>query len=529
MAEKRQNFLSGAATLAAGVAVVKLISALYKIPLGNLIGNVGMAHFNVAYALYGLLLTLSTSGLPVALSRLVSAADAQGRGNQVRKIFSSSLLLFLLLGAAGMGVMLFGADWYAAGQGDSMAGLSIRALAPAVLCVCVIAAVRGYTQGLGNMRPTAVSQIIEAVGKLLIGLALTWYLLRRGADLAVASAAAIFGVTVGTVVTVVYLGLWLTRHKRRGRFVDSPDGSRPILKRVLSIGIPVTLGASAMSIITVVDQRVILNQLQNALGYSEEVATALYGEYSFAMNLFNLPSSFMAPLTNSLIPAVSVALVQRNAKRSQAIVDSAFRVVALLALPAGIGLSVLAEPILLLLYPMQAETALAAAPHLQWLGIASFFVCLMLLTNGILQAHGRERIPVYTMILGGLVKVLLNYVLIAQPALGIRGAGISTLCCYLVIALANCICVSRTLGHAPRYLHLFFRPLLASGLMGVSAWSSFALFSRLTDGSRVAVLLAIGFAVAVYAVLVVGLRLITREDLELVPKGAKLAKILRLR
>ena len=192
---KQNTFFGGAAVLAAGILVVKLIGLFYKIPLLNIIGEQGTADFGNAYNIYAVLLTISTAGLPVAVSKLVSEANALGRQNQVRRTLG--VLSFL--------VMFFCADQLAGLMHDSMAAPGIKALAPAVICVGCLSAFRGYAQGHGRMTPTAVSQIIEALCKLTVGLGLAYWLVKHGADASHAAAGAITGVTVGTIVALALL------------------------------------------------------------------------------------------------------------------------------------------------------------------------------------------------------------------------------------------------------------------------------------------------------------------------------------
>lgn len=525
---KKQNFIGGAAVLTVAVVLVKLISACYKIPLGNLLGDEGMGHFTAAYNIYSLLLTLSTAGLPLAISKLVAESRSQGRLNQSRRYFRVGMRLFVLLGILGTAIMFFLAEPLALALHDSLAAPSIRVLAVSVLCVCVMSAIRGYTQGQNNMYPSAWSQVIEALGKLVIGLLAAGALLDRGLGVELGAAGAIFGVAVGTVLSLIYLLLWLLRHRRD----DPPSGDLPesdgvLLRRILAVGIPITLGATGMSLLNLLDQAVILGRLQDALGLAEKEAVALYGQYTFGHNLFNLPSSFIPPITMSLIPSVSAAIVRRDHRQINRIVSASLRLIALFALPAGVGLSVLAGPILLLLYPAQPEAAAAATYHLQLLGIASIFVCLMLLTNSILQAHGRERVPIVTMIVGGAVKVALNWFLVGDPNVGIQAAPISTLVCYALISVLNLAAVSRAVEQKPRYLSLFAKPLVCSVIMGFAANAAYGLLQSL--GNVAAVLSAILFAVAVYVLLVLALRVITREDLLMLPKGEKIADLLHLK
>lgn len=526
---QKQSFLSGAAVLASAVVIVKIISAVYKIPLGNILGSEGKGHFTVAYNIYNVLLTLSTAGLPLALSKLTSEADALGRENEKRRIFRVSLWLFLGLGLIGSFLMFFGTSNLAAFMNDELAYWPIKALAPAVVCVCLMACMRGYTQGQGNMRPTAISQILEALCKLLVGLSLAWYLLQIGKSVEISAAGAIFGVTVGTFMSLLFLTFYLLRHRTVSRSADIPAERSILLKRVLSIGIPITLSNSAMSIITLVDTKIVLGRLALLTHLADSPAT-LYGQYTFGMDLFTLAPSFVFPVTMSLIPSVSAAEAVHDTRRVNRIISSAFRVICLLAVPAGVGLSVLAQPILLLLYPAQRADAIAAASHLQVLGVACIFVCLMNLTNAILQSYGKERIPIYTMIAGGLVKISMNYVLVGNPDINIHGAPISTLCCYLTIAGLNLFFVYRTMEQKPRYLTLFFKPVLASILMGATArltWTT--LTARVGLSSNLSVLVAIVAGVFVYGILVIALRMLRAEDMKSLPNGTKLSKFLHLK
>lgn len=528
MKEKRQSFMGGAAVLAGAVAITKLIGALYKIPLGNLLDKEGMAHFYVAYNIYNLMMILSTAGLPLALSRLVSQAHALGQENQKRRIFRVALGMFVALGVVCSGAMLLFPGQLAQLLQDSQAKLAIMALSPSVLCVCLLSAIRGYTQGQGNMIPTAASQIIESSCKLLIGLTLAWLLLRAGYGSETAAAGAIAGVTVGSALSLLTLSVYLLRRFDRKRGQDVPQGHREIARELLRIGVPVTIGAGTMSCITLLDQILVMGTLQNRLGLSEAAATALYGEYTFGMTLFNLPSSFIYPVTVSLIPTIGAALARRDHHGAQQSTEAAFRVTALLALPAGTGLAVLAGPILDLLYPAVPETAAAAAYHLSVLGFACVFVCLAIMTGGVLQAYGKEYVPVLSLLCGGVLKIVANRALVADPAIGIKGAAVGTLCCYVLITLINLIAIHRCVPQRPDYFAVLCRPVLITAIMAVVARGSWSLLDRLLHGSGIATLLAIALAALVYGIAAVVLGAVKRQDLLSLPKGEKIADFLHL-
>lgn len=521
--------------MAAAVAIVKVIGAFYKFPLNNILGGEGKAYFNTAYYIYNVLLTISTAGLPLAISKLTSQAHAQGRENEKRKIFRTAIVLFFCLGAIGSLFMYFQAAELAEFLENSLAYEAVRALAPAVFCVCLLACMRGYTQGQGNMTPTAVSQVLEALCKLGIGLPLAWYLLRTGQKLETGAAGAIFGVTIGTVLSMVFLIGYLLTHRNRTASLDVPSGSGALLRQILVIGIPITLSNSAMSIINLIDTKIVMGQLQNALLLSEKQAAALNGQYGMAMDMPNMVASFVYPVTMSLIPFAAAALARGDHRGADRIVSSAFRLIAILALPAGIGLSVLSTPIMVLVLPAQYEDALAAGPHLRVLGVALIFICLMILTNAILQTYGKEKLPIFTVVAGGLTKIVMNYILVGDPDVNIHGAPISTLCCYLVIVALNLFFVWKYSPEKPRYAQLFAKPILASVLMGGAAWAAYGFAGRAFSGhsaygaNAIATLCGILAGVAVYAVLVVALRILRAEDVRSIPHGEKLIKLLHLK
>ena len=589
--QKQNTFFGGAAILAVGILVVKLIGMFYKIPLVNIIGEQGTADFNNAYNIYAVLLTISTAGLPVAVSKLVSEANATGRRNQVRRTFRLALGLFLVLGVASFLVMYFRADWLAGLMNDSKAAAGIRALAPAVICVGCLAAFRGYTQGHSNMTPTSISQIIEALCKLFIGLGLAYWLVKAGQPADVAAAGAITGVTVGTVVALAYMILtffmdWV-REPRTDR--DAADSSGTILANILRIAVPITLSSSMVGIVTVIDSSLVQGQLQrvlleNPLSWElyaefvdlaplmearsqwiipssaavtdmaaltqavangsptaiallnelEAISRTLYGNYSGALNIYNLPTSLMAAITASVIPAVSGALARQDKNGSARITGSALRITALLAFPMGVGLFVMGEPIMMLLFP--GLTGQLAGPLLSTLGLATVFVCMMLVCNSVLQAHGFVNLPVVVMVLGGVLKIAANYNVVAMPNVGIYGAPVGNILCFSLCMLLDLIVISRVIPNRPRYSTIFLKPLIASALMGGAAWAVYGLLSRLLGGGEVlsrsagavATLGAIAVAGVIYLALIVALRAFSREDLSLMPKGDKIARLLRM-
>ena len=304
---QKQTFLGGAAVLAVATAIVKIIGACYKIPLNQLIGDEGFGYFNTAYDIYSVLLMVSTTGLPVAMSRMISEAGTLGRTRQIRRIFQTARLVFLTIGLVGTGGMMLLCRQLAAMMSQELSWFAILCLSPAVLFICLISAERGFFQGQGNMIPTSVSQVFEAVFKLVVGLGAAYLINKKTGSMAYAAGGAILGVTLGTLFSTIYLAL-IRRRAMAELMTECPDPTvfsrRSTAKKLLAIAIPITLGAAGLQIITTIDAAVYMYQLKGAAGMAAE-ADRLKGIYNFCQTIFNLPCAFITPLTISVIPAIT--------------------------------------------------------------------------------------------------------------------------------------------------------------------------------------------------------------------------------
>ncbi len=525
---KRQNFMQGALILMIGGLLVKVIGAIFKIPLTNKIGADGMALFNQAYDIYTWLYIITTAGLPVAISRMVSESNSEGKYKQSNKILRIALLSFLTLGVAATLLMLVFAETFASWMSNPDAYFCIRVIAPAILFEVIMSAYRGYFQGCQNMVPTAISQIIVAVVKLGLGYALAAYLADNGYAAEFVAGGAIFGVTAGTMLGAAYLFIKrLTTKNADERQSHSPlcDTSSAIFKKMLAIVIPITIGSSVLSVTNLVDSAVVMRMLQGGAGLTYEKAKFVYGSYSsLARTMFNLPTALIVPLGVSVLPTISEKFILGQKKEANGIIQSAIRITLLLALPAGFGLAFLSNPILSLLFTDANEIAVAA-PLLTMLAPAIIFVCLVSITNNMLQAIGKERVPVVTMLIGGTVKVILSIMLVGNPDIAIKGAPVSTNVCYALITLLNLAVLIRTLGGVNEIFKMFLKVLVASAACGGAAWLVHSLLSGAIS-PKLATVAAILVAVVVYFVLLGLLGAYDERDIVLLPKGEKIKKML---
>ena len=529
---KKQNFLQGAAILTFGTILVKLIGALYKIPMNRIIGTEGFGHFNVAYSIYNVLLMISSTGLPIAVSRMISEANTLGNKRQVQKIYHISLRLFLVIGVICSGAMLIFAPQLAELMRDPDAVYAIAALAPAVLFVCILCSFRGYFQGQQYMTPTAVSQVIEAFCKLVIGLGAVMIILNLGMGVAEAAGGAILGVTIGTVFAALYL---LFVYKKRHVRLTEADKAMPVkstretTKQLLRLAVPITIGSAGLQIFNAIDTMIIQGRLQDAIGLTAQEATSMFGTYSAAQTFYMLPSALIAPLAISIIPTVTAALTLNNYRKARATEESAVRMTALIGLPCGAGLAVLASPIQEFAYGYDAGTLSVAGPILALLGIAVIFNCMVTVTNAILQAHGKVNVPIYTTLVGGIVNIVTDYVLIGIGAIHIYGAAIATISYCAVIMFLNIFAMHRSLDLPPRILKQFVKPIVATAVMSVGAYLSYEAVLSLLGSNTLAMLCSVVVAVAVYAVMVYLLKIVTWGDCQLLPKSETIARILKVK
>ena len=529
---KKQTFLHGAALLAGATAIVKIIGALYKLPLKMVIGDQGYSYFCTAYDIYSVLLLISTAGLPVAMSRMISQASSLGHYRQVRRVYSTARLLFLGIGAVSSLLMILFCRQLAAFQQQPDAAAAILALGPCAFLMGLMSTYRGFFQGQGNMIPTSASQVLEAVFKLTVGLIAAVALLRLTNSISLAAAGAILGVTVSCVVSSVYL--WSCFRKA---YVALPESGEAVssygstAKRLLAIAVPITIGAAGLQMLTVLETNLYMGQLLTANGLSQDTADTMKGIYNMAQTIYNMPNAFIAPITISVIPAVTSQLTLLNDKGVRATEESAARITALLSLPCAVGLILLSQPIMALLGGYSGEKLVLASRLMSLLGISVFLHAIVLFTNSIMQAHGHANIPVVNMLCSGAVKLVLVYILTGNPAIGILGVPIGTALCNLCIAVLNLIAIGRFIPQKPALLRNLLRPILPAAIMGAVAYGSWQglLYLLGADASRV-ILCGVPIAAAgvVYLVCVVLFKSITREDCLLLPKGAKIARLLHL-
>ena len=565
---ERQSFLHGALILSVAAILTKIIGALFfKIPLQN-INQTAYGYFEAAYNIYIPLYTVSAAGFPVAVSLLVSESLALGRYRDIRVIHRVANRIFFVTGTLGTVLMFIAAFLYPNFVHMPPVLLTMLVMAPSILFCCMVSAYRGVYEGSRNMYPTAISQILEAVGKLAVGLGLAagalhlgqWQFEHGGVVFGKAASSAsealeislpyiaaggMVGVTFGSFLSLAYLVL---RYRLKGNGITRaelassprPYSPKRIFRRLLAFAIPVALGTLATQLTNLIDvvslQRclaVVVEQSGDVIRemYASQIAASgtndilayLTANRGIAMTYVNLVPNITLTLGISALPVITSAWAMKNRPQLKKMVSVVLRITLLVALPSGIGLSLMAKPILNLIY--DPVTASVAGPQLQVLGIAVVFICLTAPINSMLQAMGRADIPAKIVLVGGLVKLVLNIALVLQPRLNIMGSAYSTLACYIVMVLLSLAALRRVVGIRLNWRMIFVKPLAASLLCGASAWVTNALLSKVIS-VRISAVIAILAAVVVYIVALLLVKAIEKDDVLMLPKGEKIAQVL---
>ena len=529
-----QNFLYGAVILIIANMLGKIFGVIFKIPISGIIYDEGMGYFNSAYNIYVFFYMVSTTGFPVAVSRMVAVSNSNGNRAETKRIFKVSMSVFVVLGIAGTAIMFFGAGIITKIINNPNAFYCIATIAPTLFFVCISSAYRGYFQGHQNMVPTAVSQVIESFGKLAIGIAAGMYARNMGYSLPIIAAYAICGITVGVAVGMIYLHFTKSVFNKKNIADEAmqvqPDmpvrSSKSILKELLITSVPMIISSSLLSLTNFIDIVIIMRRLQD-IGFSQEMANKLYGAYTTkAVTLFNMPPAFIYPFTMSIMPVLAAAYAKKDSGAIHRTVESTFRIVSIISIPCALGMSALALPIIDFIFPKNVEMIPTEqiAPLLSILAVAIFFVSIVSVSTAMLQSQKFERKPLYSMLIGAVVKLVTSYILIGIPSIGLYGTPIGTILCYLTIMCINMYFLMKHTKYIPPIRKIFIKPLIAGGSCAIAAAVTYAVLSKVIS-VRLSTVAAILVAVAVYGILLLVLRSFEREDLMMLPKGEKILKV----
>ncbi|MGI6663361.1 MAG: putative polysaccharide biosynthesis protein [Bacillota bacterium] len=539
MGTQDTKFVKGAFILTAAGLLVKLIGAVYRIPLYSILGSEGIGLYQMGYPIYAILLTVSSSGLNVAISKVVAERLARGKKVGALAAFRVSLVLMAILGALGSVALFRAAPWIATYMGhDPRATLSIQAISPSLFLASILSAFRGWFQGIEEMTVPAVSQVLEALGRLATMLLLARALMPRGIEHAAAGAT--FGAAVGAGVGVVFTALayWIGRHgmagsgSRRGRRPDGKLGAAggsgeftwgETARAIASIALPISLASAVFGITEIIDLSLVPGRL-HAAGFTTEEATRLFGQLTAgAMPLVNIPTVFTGALQMAIVPSVSAAMALRDRPAIARRVSKALTLTYALGLPAALGILVLSRQIPVLLYN-DAEVG----PSLMASAPAVLFLSLQQVSSGVLQGVGKVTVPLVNLMWAALVKAVVTYAMVGIPSIGVVGAGVATSLHFAVAAALNLLAIRRNLGPVTDSGSIL-KISAAGGGMAVIAGLAYHLMEPLV-GLKVATVGAVASGALAYFILAVFLRVFSPEDLASLPViGRALGRVFRSR
>ena len=590
---KKQSLLNGAMILVISTLIVKVIGVCFKMPLGNMLGMVGVGYFNSVYVIYTPIYAISMAGLPIAVSRMVAESVALNRHKEARAILHTARKIFFFMGLAGTLLMLIISVPYAMFISGVKTFPVLLAVTPSIFLCCFLSSYRGYYEGLRNMIPTAISQIIEALGKLVLGLVFAGAIMNYGegtykaavaggttviklfgvqvsslseaysATYPWAAAGAMLGVTLGSLISLIYLAI---RHRVKGdqftreELVNSPTPpkDKEIGKTMFKIAIPILLSSLVLNATNLIDAVTIQGRLISAIESGPDIIhnmfrasidadiankllditnlndfkTFLYSAYNTSVDFKNLVPMITVSLGVSALPAVSAAWAVKDRGAIKSSVNTVIRASMMIALPAGIGMGVLAGPILNLIYGrgLLADDVQMMAPLVAVFGFTTAIVSLSTPLTNVLQAIGRTDIPVKSMIIAAIIKIVCNFVLVGNPRFNIYGAVIGTVLFYAVSVIINLVFVIKETHVKIDIMADFVKPLIASALCGAGAYATHYFLANkvfsTTGDSILALIVAIVVAVIIYAAVLLLIRGLVKEDVESLPMGKKIAKVL---
>lgn len=580
--------LNGALILMVAVVMVKVIGVLFKMPMTMMIGATGRGYFSSAYEIYTPIFAIAMAGLPVAVSKMVAESVALGRYTEARRIFNVSKKVFMLVGIAGT-IILLAASWpYTHLVGKPKALPAVLCVAPSIFLCCYMSAYRGYYEGLRNMKPTAISQVIEAMGKLVIGLVLIKVILSIGNSqfentgvvfgqkvndaveanaiiMPYAAAGAVMGVTIGSALSLLFLML----HHRRandgftGAQLSAPQETKAgsdLAKEMIKIAIPMVISALVLNLTNLIDVTTVQQRLKHALETDPEtvkslfessliaasekdllsltdleaVASYIWGSYSSALDFKTLVPTITVQLGVSAIPALATAWAIKNRAEIKGSIETVLRVGMIIAMPAGLGMAFLATPILTLIYGRgnSSDMIPVVAPMLVVYGVFTPIIAVSTPTTSMLQAVGRADIPMKTVIFAAVMKIVCNFVLVGIPGINIYGAVAGTVLFYLIIVGTNLFRLLKIAEVKINWMGIIVKPFISALLCGVTAFAVYGLceiFLKSVSANLmnlIGAVLGVGAGALVYVVALLFLHGVAKEDVVVLPKGEKIAKVL---
>lgn len=525
---RKISFVKQAAILAIASLLVRLLGFLYRLPLTDMLGDEGNGIYSAGFYLYNFFLVMSSAGLPAAISKIVSEKYSLGEYKNAKKVFIVSLIMATIVGAFFSLLMFFSARWFCQIIGSPKSYYTILTLSPTVFIVSIMSVFRGYFQGLGTTVPTAISQIIEQIFNAIFSIYLAYLLVGIGIEFGAAGGTA--GTGIGALAGLIYIIiLFLSKRKNINKSLAFEtckykiESSKEIAIKVIKTAIPIITGTAIFSMTNLIDMQMVSSRLAFSGAFTETEITALYGQLTGKyVTITTLPVSISTALATAVLPSIASSVVKKEHNLVREKISTTLRLTMIISIPAAIGIGVLSDEILKLLFPNHSD----GGKLLMWGSFSIIFLALCQIVTGILQGIGKMQVPAKNALIGSIIKIPINYFLIAIPAINVLGAIISTTVCYIVASILNLLELKKATNVIPDYKSILIKPTIASIVMGVICYIFNKILYGLTQNNTLATITAVIIAIFVYLITLSLIKGFKREDLKLMPFGNKLIKIL---
>ncbi len=545
MGDKRNDtsFLVQGSVLAIASIISRVIGLLYRIPMTNIIGEYGNDYYSCAYEIYSMMLLISSYSLPMAVSKMVSARMANGKKENAYRVFRGALLIAVVTGMAGCLFVFFGAGFLTELFQTPLSFYALRVLAPTIFIVAILGVIRGFFQGLGTMVPSAVSQILEQIVNAIVSVAAAYILFGYGARIAAVlggeqhfaeaygAAGGTLGTSTGAMIALIFcvfvflvyrknLKKGIARERRLKQ--EQPEAYGSVMKILIMTIIPILLSTTLYNLVSIVDQGLFKN-LAIAQGNSNDQVSLWWGVYSgYYRVLINVPISISTALATSSVPALAAAFAKRDRNQVRHKISLSMRFIMVIAMPCTVGMIVLAQPIIHLLFPGASDLA---GKLIQAGGISIIFYSISTLSNAVLQGIDQMKIPIRNAIIALAANVAAVPVSLYVFDLNIYTMIVGNIVFSLVMCILNGLSVQKHSGFRPDIVKTFVKPAIASVIMGLAVYGIYFITYKVTSMNSICTVISILAGIIAYAVVLLLIRGLTEQELKSFPKGTFIIKI----
>ena len=538
MSKNKTNFLVQGSILAVAGILVRVIGIIYRVPVQNILGQEGTTYYGAAYDVYSLFLLISSMSMPLALSKIVSMKLAKNQIKNAYRAFIGALVVGFAIGLVVSGVIFYGAEFFAEMWGYPSAVYAIKVLAPVLLIMSVLGVLRGFFQGMGTMMPTAISQILEQVANAIVSIVGAMFLFKLGRDAGQAAALGAAGSTLGTLVGAVVAFLFLVivymmyvpvlrRQLSRNRMVE-PEPYKDLSKELMLTILPVLLSTTVYNFSSILDSGVFGNICSRVFDMAEKEYSALYGIYSGSYKLLTTaPIAIASALSSAIVPSIIRSLTAGDKRTTIKKIESSMRLTMIIAIPAGMGLSVLGGPILKLLFRIEPEY-MDYASKLMILSVVTVIVFAMsTISNAVLQGINRMKTPIFNALIGMIIHYIALVLMLIVFKPNLYAVVIGDIIFGLAVCILNAISIYKYIGYKQEIFKTFILPLIASAIMGAITFGVYKISYMVVNINAVACMLAIFVAIVAYALSLLLIQGISEEEVLMLPKGEKIVSLLK--